>query len=652
MQKHLKKAGVLFLLIMGLLYPFSNGYAQVKSFGDVEVSDFEAYNPEYDSTMSAVILFKKGNIFSVGGKILQQNHTRIKIINDVGFDYSNVKIPVLRVIDQKVSDLKAASYNLNESKEIEVNSLDKDQIMKEKYSDRLEIVSFAIPDVHPGSIIEYSFTQELGGLYSLPDWKFHDYVPVEWSEVEMHIPTTVQYKVVLTGDDKLEIQEVETGRFRGEKSINYHLAKSNLPAIEDLPFIINRDDYVATVRTQLMSTWYSQSSLKDWDDITRVLMMSDSFGHQRLTRKMKAKVKEIVGEESDPLKICELLYSYMVNNVEWNGHYGIFSDVGIKDAFDTGEGSAADINLLLSKMLQEAGVKASPALISTRDNGNVLTDTPLIEQFNMTIVVAEIGESAFSIDASSGKRSIYSPHPETLYRQAFVVKSDKDFGWLTTQPVEKTSERVQVKLSLGEESNVHVNVAGVAQGMYAEDIRSSVEDVETHEEYWEDVLENYTSVTVDTASFENLDALATRVDYSAQFIFNAQEDVINQGEIIYVRPFTYLKTDTNPFIKQTRNLPVEYYYPVNKSMMIELEIPDGYVVEEVPQSTTSKLPLENAYYRFQASQNGNKILLMSQLVLKGVLYVPEEYPYLKDMYQTMVNTQTATVVFKKVEDSE
>ena len=52
-----------------------------------------------------------------------------------------------------------------------------------------------------------------------------------------------------------------------------------------------------------------------------------------------------------------------------------------------------------------------------------------------------------------------------------------------------------------------------------------------------------------------------------------------------------------------------------------------------------------------AQQQLDKIVLVSSMELDAVFFYPKEYQTLKDFYQKIVDTQTAMVVLKQVEES-
>ncbi len=628
--------------------------AQPKKIGEVGIEDFSAYNSKYDSTMPAVVLFDYGEVrFDMSMHIYFTRHRRIKVLNDEGIEYSNVRIPLFKSIDQKVSDIEAASYNILDNGEIQISEMGENAIFSTNQSEGVDVVSYAVPNVKKGSIIDYTFTKRMGQYFQVPNWRFHDYIPVMWSEIMYTIPHRMQFRVVLKGNnDSLAINEVNQGGYYGSQSTRYHLAKENLYPVEDLPYLINREDYITEVITQYLGDQYVSvlSPLDSWSDIAKLLNNHEDFGGQRLKGSMKDKVDELIEGIEDPLEKIEKIYNYIVFNYEWDGDLAVLTDRGIRDAFDEKEGSTADLNMMLVEMLKHAGIKASPALISTRENGKVVDGNPLAQQFNMMVAVVEIDESAIMLDASSGKRSYTSPHTSTLYVNAFVIRDDHSHGWIFTYPLEDTFERISLNLSLSDSSLVHGTMSGSSRGVFAQDYRSDLED-QTPEEYWKDFMEDYQDVSIDSAAFLNLDSLSKEVQYDLKFTLNPGSEVRKQGDFIYLNPFLFLKRNENPFKREERELPVEFRYPYKYTIAVEVDIPEGYVVEELPQNAMIRSPEQVGFYRFISNSGYGKIQLAAQLSITNMLYYPSEYAQLKAMFQSIVDTQNTTVVLKK-ESSE
>jgi len=188
---------------------------------------------------------------------------------------------------------------------------------------------------------------------------------------------------------------------------------------------------------------------------------------------MKEKVQLLTEGMSDDIQKFDAIYQFVSKVFTWNGSLRIFTGKGIRDTFKDREGNSADINLMLVEMLRYAGLKASPALISTKENGTVLTDFPIPDQFNMVVAVVEFGESAITVDATKGTRSYQVPSPEIVYRKAFVIREDNSFGWLTTMPLAKTADRTVVELEIINNDSLKANVTELLTGMYAEYVKKA-----------------------------------------------------------------------------------------------------------------------------------------------------------------------------------
>lgn len=632
-------------------------FAQPKKFGDVSALDFSAYNPEYDSTASAVVLFEKGEIeFDADYNCILKIHKRIKILNDDGFEYGDVELAMYNDADQDVYGIKAVTYSLLPNGKIEENMLGRRDVFKSRISEDYEVKKFTMPGLSTGVIVEYRYTKRLGNPFYLPDWRFHDYIPVQWSEIDMVIPLSLNYRMIFKGKDKLFVNEATklAGTVNNVRAQRVRLAKKDLPAVENLPYLINRDDHISEVITQLngirIPGMAPQNYFKSWENIAEELNNRKDFGGQKPNGAIQDQVESLITDEMSDLDKIGAIYNFMVNNFEWDGSYRLTTENGIRDTFEEKKGDTGDLNLLLVEMLREAGISSSPALLSTRANGTVLTDYSLISQFNMVVAAVELENSAFVLDVSSGLRSFRFPHPKILYRDAFVVRKDDSFGWLTTVPIDKTYERMSMEYSISDSSRITVKMKGNERGAFSESKRQDVKSI-NFKKYWENEYKDLSGLVVDSASFENLQDLGANVTYETTFSFDKDESLNLDKEVLYLQPFLFLKLEENPFKKPTRQFPVEFSYPYSQQQMVKVEIPDGYVVEELPEPANYLLPNDGGYYRFMVGVSGNTLTVVSTTNISSIYYGAEEYSSIKEMFQAKVDAMNGIVVLKK-ESSE
>lgn len=649
--------GWIFVFILSFFWGMpSEVQAQVKNFGEVVFEDFIEYDSSYDSTMAAIVLFESGIAeFDSNINCYLNYHKRLLILNDEGLEYANIELPINTNLDQEFLQISAASYHFSDDGQLVQSKLDKNDIFESDANDYLKVKQFSIPGVKRGSIIEFAYRKKVGNPFTLPDWTFHEYLPVQWSEYKMIIPIGLDYRMIFKGNDSLHINTVEKSLHsnvynRGSGSQIITLAKKDLPPVENLPFLVNRDDHLSQVITQLqgigLPNYQVQKFFKDWDDIAKDLNNRGDFGKQRLNGEMKDIVDALISPEMKALDKTEVVYNHLVSSLKWNGMYAIVSEKGIRDTYKEQLGNTADINLLLVEMLRYAGVKAHPGLLSTRSNGSVLTNFALINQFNMTVAVVEHDTGAFIMDATSGKRAYSSPHPKILYRNVFVIREDNSNGWLKSFPLVRNVERRSLHYRLDTSNELKIQYKGKLMGEFAERIRSDINEKD-YDAYWETELDDLPDVQVDSSTFGNLDKIGTELGFSAQLTLPKDQIVSGNEETIYLKPFLFLAIQENPFKKESRAFPIEFGFPIKQQLLITVEIPDGYEVDERPESMQMILPGNTGYYRFISNLNAKNLSLVADLNIASTFYTPQEYPQIKTLFQEMVNTQDFTIVLKK-----
>ena len=80
---------------------------------------------------------------------------------------------------------------------------------------------------------------------------------------------------------------------------------------------------------------------------------------------------------------------------------------------------------------------------------------------------------------------------------------------------------------------------------------------------------------------------------------------------------------------------------------LKVTIPDGYEVEELPESKIFMLPEKGARYIYSVSQMGSAINIMSNLQVNKTIFAQTQYPNLREFYNQVVAKQAEMIVLKK-----
>ncbi len=118
-------------------------------------------------------------------------------------------------------------------------------------------------------------------------------------------------------------------------------------------------------------------------------------------------------------------------------------------------------------------------------------------------------------------------------------------------------------------------------------------------------------------------------------------------EIIYLNPIIGDGYKENPFKSATRLYPVEMPYRIDETYLLNLEIPQGYVVDEIPKSAKVSLNDSDGYFEYLVSYDKTRIQLRCRVLLNKTTFVQEDYEILRNFYGFIVNKQAEQIVLKK-----
>jgi hypothetical protein len=78
-----------------------------------------------------------------------------------------------------------------------------------------------------------------------------------------------------------------------------------------------------------------------------------------------------------------------------------------------------------------------------------------------------------------------------------------------------------------------------------------------------------------------------------------------------------------------------------------INLPEGYVVEELPKSVKAVTPDKMVNYTYQIFANGNQIAFMNKLFVKKTYFYAEEYHDLRQVFDLIEQRNLQQIVLKK-----
>jgi hypothetical protein len=642
---------ILYLIVLSILCTPLYAQKPPAKYGDIPLEDLKMTSYDKDPSASAVILFDYCEAYisvnAVTVQLLVERHVRIKILNANGLDYANIEVPLYQENsnEEKLTKLKATTYNL-ENGRVVTSDIDKNGIIKEKYSRNINLRKFTLPNVKEGSIIEYSYTINSDYWTQFPDWQFQYDIPVRHSEYWALFPDFFIFQKYMQGYLTPTVYETKHKNGPDFQIEAHHWVMKDVPAFIEEPFMTTENDYVSKINLALSHVNFPRQPVREimgsWSKLNENLNSSDDFG-KVLTGSFF--LKKIVDEVTAGLITQEeklhALHQYVVNNFEWNGIKDKYPEE-IKKVVDAKKGTAADLNFILGSMLHKAGIPVDMVLLSTRDHGFIRKPYPMTKQFNYVIVSARIDDKTILIDATD-KYLPLGVLPERCLNGEGLIISKTNHGWVNLEPKSRSRSVVNSDLILDESGALKGKMVLSYDGYNASKVRRGFFS-KGNDAYLKDFLGNK-SWELNNVEFTDLKDVSKGVKQSQEILISDHSTLGN--DVIYINPFIMERMHENVFKQEKREYPINYGYPFDNTYMLTLTIPEGYEIDEIPLPKIISLPNGAGKYTYNITKQGEKLSLVSIMQVNKPMFVQTEYDYLKEFYNQIVAKQSEQIVLKK-----
>jgi len=117
--------------------------------------------------------------------------------------------------------------------------------------------------------------------------------------------------------------------------------------------------------------------------------------------------------------------------------------------------------------------------------------------------------------------------------------------------------------------------------------------------------------------------------------------------MLYFNPFFGDVLRENPFHAADRKYPVEMTHTTDDLYLLNLEIPAGYVVEELPKSARVAFNGDQGQFEYMVAKQDNLIQMRCHIKLNRANFPADDYASLRDFYGYIVKKENEQIVLKK-----
>lgn len=550
------------------------------------------------------------------------------------FDPDREKI---RIIHARSMDENGQVENLDE-KEITIDKGTSGSV----YFSKNMVMSFTIPKVSVGSLIDYSYEIEEYNPFDKNLFQGRCYfkwaAPVGSSILRVSVPSEKElHYVAKNAPDsfKPEIIEAIDNRI-------YTWKMENLEPVIPEPRMPPYREIVPSVYFSLHKTYdYMNSILKP--------MYEKRF---QLTDLVKEKVDEITKGAKNTMEKIARLYLFCQKEIRYisiksnlaSNQVGHVAEETLKNKY----GDCTDKGMLLATMLKHIGVEAYPVVIRTNDSGQAVREVAIFDD-NHCITEIHLDGRIFYLDSTA-----------TDYKYPYFRSDDHDtvaknamLGTLRNVPLpppEDNTVSSRKKMKLYDDGTLDVENYQSMNGSTEASMRRLIRSVKP-EEYEKAIRANISALTADyeLQKVETADPLDFSKRFNAQTKYSLNRYAPKSGKyMIFTIP--YFEMSFGEVSLEKRNYDIQYLSSSLRTEHITIDLPKNYQVKYLPPA----IRIQSPYIEFEViyDQQGDKIEVTSKLaILKRIVPVKDYQEYKQDL-EKIAFSGKQKIFLEKIEGSE
>ncbi len=616
--------------------------------------------PVYPAETKAVVLDDQTEVTIEGpGQYVEHDRRILKILRPDGRDYAHLRVHLRQ--QDKLLSIHAWSID-SSGHEFEIKDKEFEDLANLPsailYSDVRFRHARAPAGEQPGTIIGFEYEVRYVNWLNQVSWVYQERIPVLRTEFTLQLPTGWEYKSAWSGGKNPAPERAADNRWKW--------TQSDVPAIHDDEELMPRP-YGLEARGEFAYFGPNSGTARggSWENIAK-WQAELAAGRRAPSPEITAKAHELTAGKDDFDSKVRAITDYVQSNIRYVGieiGIGGYQPHPAADVFRYGYGDCKDKATLLSSMLQEAGVRSEYVLVET-DRGIVHPELPALVFDHMIVAIelprdAPLSKYESVVKTKSGMKyllfdptSEYTPLGElpSYAESNYVLLVTDGSGELlhipTIDPVANVLERIG-KFKLAVDGTLAGEVVEDRTGYHA--MRERFAFKAANEQQRSKYVENFLNQSLKQFSLQNpqIEGLETRGKLTLKYGFTAASYAQKMGALMLVRPRVVGEKDLGLDFSKPRLYPVELHGSSKESDTYEIELPDGYTVDDIPDPV--KIDVGFASYQSKTEIKGQTLSYHREYVVRSVEIDPEKFAQLKAFEGSIGADERAAVVLKKVQ---
>jgi hypothetical protein len=643
---------LLAVTILIALLAFSVGSRAKDDWLPIPPEDLALKDNPLNPGAHAMILYRENSIDAKQSSFIE--YDRIKIFTEEGKKWGDVNIEFNKS-SVDIKDVRARTIRPDGSVVEFQGKVYEKEIVKAggiKYLAK----TFSLPEVQPGSIIEYKYRAQYDTNY---------YVNIEWP-VQSDLFTRLA-KFSITPDTADYAPPLYWREYRipsntkpeKEKNGSITMEVHNLPGLEPEDYMPPQNFLRARIAFFYRDRNDPQNETPDqfWKRMDKAW----DTQQEKFVDKKKA-LEEVVAQTVSPNDPPEVKLRKLYDRVQQihNTNYDRIQSAkeekrvkgkennNVEDVLKHGSGDNREINYVMIGLARAAGFESSRVYIAPRSNNAFYPNMEDVSQLQDDIVWVRLGNQDVYIDPAEK----FYAYPYLPWFESGVtgIRVDKQGGTTVTVPLSPASESMRERradMTLDDDGTLSgkLEITYLRQWS-AEKRQEEQEDDEAGKK--KDITDEIKTILPPGASFEitsmtGWDKNSEPVHIEATVKIPGYATAAGHRVLV---PLTFFQaTQPASFQSEKRVNSIYFHFPEIEKDSISIHVPLAYKIETLP-APQKATPGGGFEYSVTSSQTADKVTVERQLTIAGIMYPVGNYTAIRTFFNTVKTDDDGQIVLQ------
>ncbi len=518
------------------------------------------------------------------------------------------------------------------------------------YSDQKQ-KTLMFPGVQAGAKTHLSYTEQVKDPHMLGAFYFSSFVPVLNSEFSVSFPEHVEITYILLGENTDQIKFNKTSK---DGWTTYSWIAKNVDKIERENAAPHSSYYTPHLAIYINKADDNGKEVPVIDDVNGLYQWYYSLVkdvNQTPDENLQKVVQDLTNGVSDNKEKIKRIYQWVQQNIKYvafEDGLGGFIPREAKDVCKKKYGDCKDMSSIITEMLAIADIPAHLTWIGSRDRPYAYRDVPTPIVDNHMIAATKIDGKFMFLDAT-GEYLPFGLPTSMIQGKEALIGLGKDKYEIVKVPIIPKEDNVKTEtITLNIDNG---NVTGQAKAnltgykkVFAEynKLRAENANAKFFDEFLRKGSNKFAITKVNETGFYDREN-PIDIDYEFAISGYAQQAA---GKIYLNmnldKKFQHAIIDT-----EKRKLSRENEYQYIDDITVNLQVPDGYTVDYLPENSQHKHELFG--YEISYEQKGNKIIYNKKLYMNHLLLTKDKFKDWNAMNEELVDAYQEAIVLKKAE---